>query len=406
MAPILSHPLDVPHPHPSADGMPWDVIIVGAGPAGAALACRLRPCYRVLLLERRRLPSPDQPAAPSGTPSPDGPPAIGESLPGAAQILLRRFGLLDRFLADGHAERTAMVASWDSTTPVWFDPLRDPNGPGWHLDRRRFEDSLRSAALAAGAVVQDRCGRLAIRRGDGQWLLRSPSLGQGHRAPVLVDASGRGASIARRLGVARRQDDALHCLSLHLPAVARDQDRSTRLCAHDNGWWYSVRLPRGQRVLAFHLDGDDPERRSLRHGSSLLAKARSQPLLAEVLPAALASGQSPMREPKVHGRPAGSAALDLAALKAIDGFYAVGDAVLAFDPIASQGLFHALASAEAVATAIERQFTGHPQPRAAYIAELQAVHSRYRAHWRATYAGPRRFSSQPFWARRLGAAGV
>jgi flavin-dependent dehydrogenase len=289
---------------------------------------------------------------------------------------------------------------------VWFDPLRDPNGPGWHLDRRRFEASLRSAALSAGTVLHDGCGQLAIHRSDGLWHLRSQRLGQGHRAPVLVDASGRGASIARSLGLARRQDDALHCLFLHLPAVAHDQDRSTRLCAHDNGWWYSVRLPSGQRVLAFHLDGDDPERRSLRHGPTLLAKARSQPLLAEVLPAALASGRASMPEPAVHGRPAGSAALDLAALKAIDGFYAVGDAAIAFDPIASQGLFHALASAEAVATALDRQCTGHAQPRAAYIAELETVQSRYRAHWRATYAGPRRFSSQPFWARRLGAAGV
>jgi 2-polyprenyl-6-methoxyphenol hydroxylase-like FAD-dependent oxidoreductase len=88
-----------------------------------------------------------------------GAPAIGESLPGAAQTLLLRLGIAEQFLADGHVERTAMVASWDSPMPVWFDPLRDPSGPGWHLDRRRFDESLRAAALAAGAVVQGRCGR-------------------------------------------------------------------------------------------------------------------------------------------------------------------------------------------------------------------------------------------------------
>ncbi len=53
---------------------------------------------------------------------------------------------------------------------------------------------------------------------------------------MLIDASGRSGSMARRLGLARRQDDALICLYTHLPAVAHDQDRCTRLCADENGW--------------------------------------------------------------------------------------------------------------------------------------------------------------------------
>ena len=380
-----------------SDQINWDVIVVGAGPAGAALACRLRPRYRVLLLERARLSSQDRASAYGEDLAPHGAPAIGESLPGAAQTLLRRFGIFERFLADGHAERTAMVASWDYPAPVWFDPLRDPSGPGWHLDRLRFDASLRAAALKAGAVLQEGCGRLDVCRLDGHWQLRSLGLSQGQRAPVLIDASGRSGSMARRLGLVRRQDDALICLYTHLPAVAHDQDRCTRLCADANGWWYSVRLPCGQRVLAFHLDGHDPELSSLRHLPALLAKARRQPLLAEVLPAEAGFALDSL----VHGRPAGSAVLDLAALATIDGFYAVGDAAIAFDPIASQGLFHALASAEGVANAIDRQFAGQAQPQAAYIAELEAVYCRYRAHLQATYAGPQRFASHPFWARRL-----
>ena len=223
---------------------------------------------------------------------------------------------------------------------------------------------------------------------------------------MLIDASGRSGSMAQRLGLVRRQDDALICLYTHLSAVAHDQDRCTRLCADANGWWYSVRLPCGRRVLAFHLDGHDPELSSLRHGPALLAKARRQPLLAELLPAEAGFAQQPATEPPVHGRPAGSAALDLsalAALAAIDGFYAVGDAAIVFDPLAPQGLFHALASAEGVANAIDRQFAGQAQPQAAYIAELEAVYGRYRAHFQATYAGPHRFASHPFWARRLAA---
>lgn len=108
----------------------WDVIVVGAGPAGAALACRLRPRYRVLVMERAKLSSQQTPSAPGKGLSCQGAPVIGESLPGAAQTLLLRLGIAEQFLADGHVERTAMVASWDSPMPVWFDPLRDPSGPG------------------------------------------------------------------------------------------------------------------------------------------------------------------------------------------------------------------------------------------------------------------------------------
>jgi len=293
------------------------------------------------------------------------------------------------------------VSCWDSPTPVWFDPLRDPSGSGWHLDRRRFEASLRTAALDAGALLREGCGRLAFSRWHGQWQLQPLALGEVHRAPVLVDATGRSGSIARSPGLSRRQDDALICLYTHLPALADEQDRCTRLCADHNGWWYSVRPPCGRRLLAFHLDGHDHELRSLRHGEALLAKARRQPLLAEVLPAAYPTGQEPLRQATVQARPAGSAALNWDELEAIDGFYAVGDAAIAFDPIASQGLFHALASAEGVANAIDRQWAGQSQPQAAYINELKAVDSRYRIHWQATYAGPRRFARHPFWALRL-----
>ena len=403
----------------------WDVMIVGAGPAGSALACRLRPHCRVLLLDRDA-------ASASALPR------IGESLPGAARVLLQRIGAFDRFLADAHAERGATVSQWsshsDDDEPIWFDHLRDPNGPGWHLDRTRFDASLREAAVAAGAELIENCGRLRVSRSADDWqidldgqLLEQHGLephaleqhpleqhaleqhaleqhaleqhAQTHRAPVLVDASGRSATVARQLGLARFAEDTLVCLYAYLQTNPDDEDHCTRLCVDRNGWWYSVRVPSGQRVLAFHLDSDDPELKALRDPERLLAKARRQPLLADALSASI---YAPAFESiQVHARPAGSAVLDLNAMAEIaPGFFAIGDAVLAFDPIASQGIFHALASAESAARAIEAQLADAPMFREPYLAEMRAVHARYREHLQATYADVLRYRHEPFWAKR------
>ncbi len=357
----------------------WDAIVVGAGPAGSALACRLCPQRRVLLLDR----APLRDAATA--------PRIGESLPGAARVVLQRCGAWQRFAAAGHAERGATVSQWDSDEPVWFDHLRDPNGPGWHLDRNRFDRDLRDTAVAAGAVLLDDAGTLRIARDGDRWTVAGGARGDVHRAPLLIDATGRSAAIARQLGIARRVEDELICLHAYLPADPDDDDRCTRIGADDNGWWYSVRVPDGRRVLAFHLDAGDAELRTLRVASNLLAKARRLAVLADVLPDA--------SDAAVHARPAGSAVLDGGAgAHGATGFLAIGDAGLSFDPVASQGLFHALASAESAANAIARDdaIAAH----AAFAGEMRAVHAHYRNRLRDTYAGPVRFAHRAFWSRR------
>lgn len=361
----------------------WDVIVVGAGPAGSALARQLAPTRRVVLLERVFA-------------SDNASPRIGESLPGAARVLLTRLGLIARFSAGAHTERSATVSAWESEEPTWFDSLRDPNGPGWHLDRARFDEGLRQAACEAGAQLVSGSGPLGIERVRDTFVAVD-SRGETYRAPILVDASGRSAAAARQLGVERRVDDELVCLYVHLPVASAeatngessDEDDCTRICADHNGWWYSVRVPSGERVLAFHLDADDAELHALRDASGLLAKARRQPLLADVLPS--------VTTVTVSARVAGSSVLDLQALARLPNFYAIGDASVAFDPIASQGLFHALATAASATAAIERR---DGASHAAFVEELSSVHARYREQLGAVYARGGLRRSGVFWTRR------
>ena len=384
----------------------WDVIVIGAGPAGSALARRLAPQARVCVLERasagaRVVLSADAHAAAAsddvGAHVHRSPWRIGESLPGAAAVLLRRLGVFERFLADGHAERGASVSVWDSDVPVWFDSLRDPNGPGWHLDRLRFDALLRAAADEAGATFAPLTGGWHAAHDGAAWQVVDATAGDAHSAPVLVDATGRSAALCRVLDLPRERGDRLVCLSLRLPPDAADPDRCTRTCADDEGWWYSVRVPSGERVLAFHLDADDPSLRGLRDADALLAHARRRLLLAEVLPSHVADAAHGLA---VEVHPAGSAALDLHVCRRHSGLFAVGDAALAFDPLSSQGLFHALASAESAASAITRYLDGDDDAAQPYWSEMAQVRDRYRMHLAASYAGPVRHAQRRFWARR------
>ncbi|MCO7610670.1 NAD(P)/FAD-dependent oxidoreductase [Pseudomonas chlororaphis] len=362
----------------------FDVIVFGAGPAGSALAHRLAPRHSVLVLERG-LPSPSSLAAEAWR--------IGESLPGAAAVLLRRQGLLERFLADGHALRGASVSVWESPQPVWFDALRDPNGPGWHLDRVRFDAMLRNAAGAAGTVFSTVAGGVQVLRECGQWHVRDERTGQSYTARAVVDATGRSSALCRRLGLRRQTQDRLLCVHARLPAQEKDQDRCTRTSADVDGWWYSVRLPSGDRVLAYHLDARDPALPALRHGQELLRYARRLPLLAPVLPGGVSFLATRVR-------PAGSVLLNTADGVPLPGFYAVGDSLLAFDPLSSQGLFHALASAESAAKAIEGEFAGDPRAGQDYFMQMREVQTRYCQHLAATYARPERYRERPFWVQR------
>ena len=370
-----------------------DIIIVGAGPAGLALARNVllkQPARRVLIIEREVAPAND--------------PRIGESLPGAARILLDKLGLWQAFNDDNHHLRGAAVATWDSDMPAWQDGLRDPQGPGWHLDRRAFERMLLNGARELGAEFAWGQPLHSAISSEAQWQVKcfdQDNELHSYCAPILIDATGRGAHVARKLGMTKSKDDSLLCAHTFLPSPATDDDAIMRIAADAQGWWYSVKTPLNLRVLAYHCDAKDPVRQSLKSGRQLYTMALAQPLLASVLKGYQAYPASAEAAAPLCFRPAGTSLMDLNALKAsAPGFLAVGDALMTFDPISSQGLFHALATAESAAKVVATDMHGSDNARNHYCAEMQAVSQRYLSHLQGTYQGPKRFAQNTFWRNR------
>jgi flavin-dependent dehydrogenase len=358
----------------------FDVGVVGGGPGGTAAAIALAHAgARVVLLERSRYDTM----------------RYGEMLPPRARVPLRRLGVWEAFLTQGHAPSPAMVSVWGEDAPRETHFICNPYGHGWHLDRRRFDEGLAIAAAEAGACVRRGTRVVSCQpHGAASWSIEfDGGAGRGNlQADCFIDATGRSSVMARGQRVQRVLHDRLvGIVGVFSDSSRTDQgDRRTLVEAVAGGWWYSARLP-DSRVVAVYMTDADIMRTAKRR-----LRARYQGLLGDA-PLTRTRTIGLTADTEVVVMPASSSRLERATGP---NWLAVGDAAMAVDPLSSQGIYRALesgiAAAEALASnAAERAFAIRRYERR--VSDAFEAYLRKRTTY---YRSETRWPQSVFWTRR------
>jgi flavin-dependent dehydrogenase len=366
-----------------------DVVILGGGPAGAAAAITLARAGRsVVIIEKSHYEQA----------------RIGETLPPAAHPLLVRLAVWDPFIAARHLPSPGILSVWGEEQLHQTHFIFNPHGQGWHLDRRRFDTMLAQAARQAGAHLYcDAQIASCLPLAGGRWQVTftsgSASTRRQHQLPAtfLIDATGRAAVLARWQGSKRLNADRLVGLASVLAARSRESgcpgdacDSCTLVEACPDGWWYSALLP-GSRLMVVYMTDADLLRR---HRGTWHAFWHAR--LRETV-----HTQLRLRAFNLQARwrvvAANSSRLDRVSGQ---GWLAVGDAAMAFDPLSSQGLMQALSSGIRAGEALSGRFPCEVAAIGKYDIKVNDSFREY-SRLRAVYYGrEQRWPQSVFWQRR------
>ena len=325
-----------------SSGAPYDCVVVGGGPAGATAATVLaQHGRRVLLLERETFPRYH----------------VGESLMPYTWFTFERLGVLDWFenaaCPRKHSVQFVSTTGQVSQPFYFFETIEHPCATTWQVRRSDFDRMLLDNARARGVEVrQGTAVRELLMDGGRAVGVRASAAGGGSatfRADAVIDASGRDAVVASKLGWKRRDPDLTKiAIFTYYHGAKRDPglDEGATTVAYipEKGWFWYIPLPDDVVSVGVVAEADylyrgtrDPQAIFEREAGDCVWIADHLRSGTRVEPVRV-TGEFSYRADAIGG----------------DGFCLAGDAFAFLDPVFSTGVFMALKSGEMAADAVHR----------------------------------------------------
>lgn len=303
--------------------LPYDVAVIGAGPAGSAAARLLAGWGHSVLLADR-----------GGA----GRKALAESLPPSCIGLFETVGVREVVAGAGFVEATGNTAWWGEGE---MRVERFAGGRvGYQVERTALDAVLRGAAAAAGAELCVPGNVLGVQLRPDEWHEVTVEVADGRRvvgARWVLDCTGRARLLARRGGAERGAPRTLALAGVWERAAGWEvpDDSHTLVESVEHGWGWSVPVGGGRRFFTVMLD---PARSHVTRGGDLGRQYREElarlPVLGRLAGSGTQAGDAwacdatPYRTEPVAG----------------DRVLCVGDAASFIDPLSSFGVKKALAS--------------------------------------------------------------
>ena len=360
----------------------YDVVVIGGGPCGLAVALSLvKNGLSAAIIEKG-----------SYNQKP-----VGEHLPASALGVLQELGA-PAALVDGkeHLHCAGVVSWWgNDDSPHIVNYFFHPFGHGVNLSRPKFDQDFADYARQIGVVIFENAKIQKSSPNTGSWQI-DISHGKNKdclEALFVVDASGKSASFSRmqgsRIVVFESQLAVIrYYTECTLPASNRENHVVIESC--DIGWWYFAPLCGGDCVCMLVTDPDLIDLRKHTIDMSWHSKLEKTRAIAQSIHPFTATSDISVcsartqRLDRFHG----------------EGWLAIGDAAMAFDPLSSHGITKGLRHGWMAGRAVSKHIAGDTFAIHRFCHDLENIFCEYLSTRVAYYATKQRWADSLFWRRR------